>query len=174
MNTSSVPGHLRTIHFLVPHRIFPPGITCLDALWELWEWELNPVHDKVGMNPWLFSPCYGGHCRLFSTLYNLYFIKFSTLFQLWQFWMASGDGARHEAQFDFSNKTCTLLCVSTKCFYYSKAIMEPWLGQTIWTAFQLYPHVLHCIGRRKAGANCQAWTIASLGVHHVPMGAGDW
>ena len=70
--------------FLYPRNL-PPGITCLDALQELQEQELNPVPDKVGMNPWLFSPCYDGHCRSFIAFYCLYFINFSTSIQLWQF-----------------------------------------------------------------------------------------
>ena len=44
---------------------------CLEALWELWAQKLDHLSEKVGMNSYLFPPCYNGSGTSHGSLCNL-------------------------------------------------------------------------------------------------------
>ena len=81
----SLDGHFFSIRlplfilFPYPLQNLLPGITCLDALWELQVWEENPMPNKVGIDFLLMSPCYYDNYRLLDALCSLYFVEIEVL-----------------------------------------------------------------------------------------------
>ena len=87
-----LPYQITSVHLisLFPKESPPPRITWLEALWELWAWERNPMPDKVCVDSWLLLPQYIGNFWSLDEIPNSCFPKLRSWCYLSGFQMASG------------------------------------------------------------------------------------
>ena len=93
-----------------------PGITWLEALWELWAWEKNPMPDKVDVDSRILSPQYNGKCGSFNALCSFFFPKMEVLISVLSQGFLNGIWQLNSkwGWTCFSNNMCKILGVKCK------------------------------------------------------------